>query len=188
MWSLSISQASPRLQSQRLGIMDFRSQHQWASTSRLLMTAFNLCRGPVNGSQSVCECVCLCVCVCLYKTHSLQTERASASFSCGCLRVTSPVNPAGHSFYTAALSTLHFPTQHAPKPRDPVHSTKLPRVSTHTNTHAETVDDMVRMHEHKETQVGIRTCRIFPYTHPRLSTNKQKGPTWCGSVCQISRR
>lgn len=58
----------------------------------------------------------VCMCLCLYKTHSLQTRRASASFSCGCLCVTSPVNPAGKSFYTAALTTPHFPTQHAAYP------------------------------------------------------------------------
>lgn len=42
----------------------------------------------------------VCMRLCLYKTHSLQTRGVSASFSCGCLCVASPVNPAGHSFYT----------------------------------------------------------------------------------------
>ena len=128
---------SPRLPSQRLGITDFRGRHHWAGATRLLMTASNLCRGPVNGSQSVrvcireCVCVCVCVCVCLYKPHSPQTQRASASFSCGCVCVTSPVDPAGQSFYTAALSTLYFPTQHGLQ--NPLRScSKLNHVSART--------------------------------------------------------
>lgn len=142
--------------------MDFHGQHHWASASRLLMTAFNLCRGPVSGSQSVYMCI--CECVCLYKAHSLQTQRASASFSSGCLCVTSPVNPVGQSFYTAALSTLHFPTQHAAKPCAPVHSTKLPCASAQRQRRRMTLSSTRGMH----------TCRISTYTHPRIHTNKQK--------------
>lgn len=102
---------------------------------RLLMTAFNLCRGPVSASRSVCAFLS----VSLQPSPAPETQRASASFSHGCLCVTSPLNPAGQSFYTAALSTLHFPTQHASEPPAPVHSTKLPIASPHMCTHTQNI-------------------------------------------------
>lgn len=67
-----------------------------------LMTAFNLCRGPVSGSHRAARC--------------LRSQKDPASFHCGCLCVTPTVDPAGQSCSTAALCTLHFPTQHAEKP------------------------------------------------------------------------
>lgn len=156
------------LQSHRSSIMDFLGPHHWASASELLMTAFNLCRGPVSGSQSISVCA-----ACLCNTQVLQTQRASASFSCGCLRVTSPVNPAGQSFYTAALSTPHFTTQHAAKALAPLHCAKLRK------THTKTQDDIV-LYERAQgnTQDGTSAWGIFSSACPHLH-KQTKVHTWC---------
>lgn len=88
----------------------FHRQHQEAPALGPLMTAFNLCRGPVSGSHRAS------LCVCLRETRCLRSQKDSASFHCGGLCVTSTVDPVGQSCSTDALCTPHFPTQHAAKP------------------------------------------------------------------------
>ena len=106
---VSISQDSPRLPSQRLGITDFRGRHHWAGATRLLMTASNLCRGPVNGSQSVrvcireCVCVCVCVCVCTSLTARRHRELLHHLAAGVC------VSPLRWIQRGRAFTPLHFP-------------------------------------------------------------------------------
>lgn len=143
------------------------------------MTAFNLCRGPVSGSQSVCVCVYLWnVCVST-RLHSLQSQRASASFSCGCLRVTSTLDPVGQSFYTTALSTLHFPAQHATKPLCSHTASNFPSCP---HTH---------LHEDRGRHCPVRDHKESARTHihtAHLHANKQKVGTRRRAVCRIGRR
>lgn len=130
------------------------------------MTAFNLCRGPVSGSQSVCVCVYLWnVCVST-RLHSLQSQRASASFSCGCLRVTSTLDPVGQSFYTAALSTLHFPAQHATKP---LCSHTAPNFPSYPRTHTCT-----KIEDNTVLCAITKSLHAHTYTpHTYTQTNKK---------------
>lgn len=110
LWT-SVKKAAPHCQVKGLGIKALHSQHHWAGASSLLMTAFNLCRGPVSSSQSVFVCssktgsVCASLPVCSQRERERKREWFGISLSLrGCLLCHLHIGSSGDRAFTFPLS------------------------------------------------------------------------------------
>lgn len=158
-----------------MGITDFRGRHYWAGATRLLMTAFNLCRGPVNGSQSVRVCIRECVCVCTSLTARRHRELLHHLAAGVC------VSPLRWIQRGRAFTPLHFPLS-------------ISQLSMACKTPFAPVQNLIMcLHGRAQRHGMIPSCAlavcIFLSTHTHTHTHsKQKSTHTVRAVCWISMR